>query len=60
MLLERRDTIAPQVGASIGIGPNGGRVSSAHFSTFPMFRVVDVDVSEPNPCNQDPRSTRNL
>ncbi|KAH6989863.1 hypothetical protein EDB80DRAFT_881882 [Ilyonectria destructans] len=26
VLLERRDTIAPQVGASIGIGPNGCRI----------------------------------
>ncbi|KAJ9417961.1 hypothetical protein QL093DRAFT_2565917 [Fusarium oxysporum] len=38
VLLERRDTIAPQVGASIGIGPNGCRVSSAHFSPSPLFR----------------------
>ncbi|KAF4416113.1 FAD/NAD(P)-binding domain-containing protein [Fusarium austroafricanum] len=38
VLLERRDTIAPQVGASIGIGPNGCRVSSAPFSPYPLLQ----------------------
>ncbi|KAL2190303.1 hypothetical protein L209DRAFT_169644 [Thermothelomyces heterothallicus CBS 203.75] len=31
VLLERRDEVAPQVGASIGVFPNGARVSAGRF-----------------------------
>ncbi|KAH7207801.1 uncharacterized protein BKA55DRAFT_586548 [Fusarium redolens] len=50
VLLERRDTVAPQVGASIGIGPNGCRIldqlgiySKLFKSTEPLIWMAQRD-----------------